>query len=80
MFLLAERNAVAHVPAEVMSEAERFIWLLEDSMEFISARIITVIRRYRQVLLPPMFGALTKFANEAEYFWHTPGRTGGSAF
>ncbi len=80
MFLLTERNAVAHVPAEVMSEAEGFMWLLEDSMEFIGTRIITVIRRYRQILRPPTFGALTKFASEAEYFWHTPGRTDGPAF
>ena len=27
-----------------------------------------------------MFGALVKFAREAEYSWHTPGHTGGTAF
>ncbi|MBU6448001.1 MAG: arginine decarboxylase [Rhodospirillales bacterium] len=80
VFLLAERNDAAHVPAEVMGEADGFIWLLEDSMEFISGRILAAIRRYHAQLLPPMFGALTKFANEAEYSWHTPGHTGGSAF
>ena len=80
VFLLAERNDAAHVPAEVMSEADGFIWLLEDSMEFISSRILAAVRRYRAQLLPPLFGALTKFADEAEYSWHTPGHTGGSAF
>ncbi len=80
VFLLAERNDAAHMPAGVMSEADGFIWLLEDSMEFISGRILAAVRRYRQQLLPPMFGALTKFADEAEYSWHTPGHTGGSAF
>ena len=80
VFLLAERNAAAHVPAEVMSEVDGFIWPLEDSMEFISSRILAAIRRYRAQLLPPLFGALTKFASEAEYSWHTPGHTGGSAF
>ncbi len=80
VFLLAERNAAAHVPADVMGEVDGFIWPLEDSMEFISARILAAIRRYRAQLLPPLFGALTKFASEAEYSWHTPGHTGGSAF
>ena len=47
VFLLAERNDAAHVPAEVMSEADGFIWLLEDSMEFISSRILAAVRRYR---------------------------------
>ena len=80
VFLLAERNDAALVPAEVMSEVDGFIWPLEDSMEFISSRILAAMRRYRAQLLPPLFGALTKFASEAEYSWHTPGHTGGSAF
>ncbi|WP_234730863.1 Orn/Lys/Arg family decarboxylase [Acidocella facilis] len=80
VFLLATREAAPHVPAEVMREADGFIWLLEDSMEFVSTRILEAVRRYRLALLPPMFGALAKFADEAEYSWHTPGHTGGSAF
>ncbi len=80
VFLLAERDDAAHVPAEVMAEADGFIWLLEGSMEFVSSRILAAMRRYRQELLPPMFGALIRFADEAEYSWHTPGHTGGAAF
>ncbi|MGE4483425.1 Orn/Lys/Arg decarboxylase N-terminal domain-containing protein [Acidocella sp.] len=80
VFLLAERNDAAHVPAEVMAEVDEFIWLLEDTMEFISERVVAAVQRYRAELLPPMFGALIKFAREAEYSWHTPGHTGGTAF
>lgn len=80
VFLLAERSDAAHVPAEVMEQADEFIWLLEDTMEFISERIVAAVQRYRAALLPPMFGALVKFAREAEYSWHTPGHTGGTAF
>jgi arginine decarboxylase len=80
VFLLAERSDAAHVPAEVMEEADEFIWLLEDTMQFISERIVAAVQRYRAALLPPMFGALIKFAKEAEYSWHTPGHTGGTAF
>ena len=80
VFLLAERSDAAHVPAEVMEEADEFIWLLEDTMQFISERIVAAVQRYRAALLPPMFGALVAFAKEAEYSWHTPGHTGGTAF
>lgn len=80
VFLLADRNDAAHVPAEVLEEADEFIWLLEDTMQFISERIVAAVQRYRAALLPPMFGALIKFAKEAEYSWHTPGHTGGTAF
>ena len=80
VFLLAERSDAAHVPAEVMEQADEFIWLLEDTMEFISERIVAAVQRYRAALLPPMFDALVKFAREAEYSWHTPGHTGGTAF
>ena len=80
VFLLAERNDAAQIPVTVMREADEFIWLLDDTMEFISERIVASVRRYREQLLPPMFAALVKFTREAEYSWHTPGHTGGTAF
>lgn len=80
VFLLAEREDASHIPADVMAEADEFIWLLQDTMEFISERIVAAVERYRAQLLPPMFGALVKFSREAEYSWHTPGHTGGTAF
>jgi arginine/lysine/ornithine decarboxylase len=80
VFMLAERNDAALIPAEVMSETDEFIWPLEDTMEFISERVVAAVRRYREQLLPPMFGALVRFAAKAEYSWHTPGHTGGTAF
>ena len=80
VFLLAERGDATRIPVEVMSETDEFVWLLEDTMEFISERIMAAARRYRARILPPMFGALMSFAAEAEYSWHTPGHTGGTAF
>ena len=34
------------------------------------------IRRYLEVMLPPLAAALMKFSQEYEYSWHTPGHTG----
>jgi arginine/lysine/ornithine decarboxylase/CheY-like chemotaxis protein len=80
VFLLAERDEAAQIPAAVMRQADEFIWLLDDTMEFIAGRILAAIRRYREQLRPPLFAALVKFTGEAEYSWHTPGHMGGTAF
>ncbi len=80
VFLLAERSAASELPLEVMAEADDYIWLLEDTPEFISGRIVAAIQRYRSAVLPPMFKALARFAQVYEYSWHTPGHTGGTAF
>ncbi len=80
IFLLSLRSAASDIPFEAMIKADDFIWLLEDSMDFISGRITTALARYRQSVLPPMFAALVAFARTSEYSWHTPGHTGGTGF
>lgn len=80
VFVLAERSTAALIPAPSMMQVDDFIWLLEDTPDFISGRILAAIRRYQAQLLPPMFRALVNFAATYEYSWHTPGHTGGTAF
>lgn len=80
IFIMSSRNIASQLPINVLDKASDFIWLLEDTSDFISGRIQAAIKRYRQFILPPMFGALAKFAKVHEYSWHTPGHTGGTAF
>ncbi|WP_323565718.1 MULTISPECIES: Orn/Lys/Arg decarboxylase N-terminal domain-containing protein [unclassified Pseudomonas] len=80
IFLLADRNSAATIPLDAMQKSDDFIWLLEDTTAFISGRIVAAIQRYREAVLPPMFGALVRFSQVYEYSWHTPGHTGGTAF
>ncbi|MGV8920876.1 MAG: Orn/Lys/Arg decarboxylase N-terminal domain-containing protein [Pseudomonas sp.] len=80
VFLLSDRSTVASIPLPVMQHADDFIWFPEDTYAFLSGRILAAIERYRQAVLPPMFGALIKFARTYEYSWHTPGHAGGTAF
>jgi len=80
IFLMAERSSAASLSARVMQDADDFIWLLEDTAEFIAGRILAAMRRYGEQLLPPMFAALVRFAEVHEYSWHTPGHAGGTAF
>lgn len=80
VFLISDRSTASNVPLIVMQHADDFIWLPEDTSRFLSGRIMAAIERYRQAVLPPMFGALLKFARTYEYSWHTPGHAGGTAF
>ncbi|ORM65483.1 arginine decarboxylase [Pantoea rodasii] len=80
VFLISDRTTAATIPLVVMQHADDFIWLPEDTSRFISGRILAAIERYREAVLPPMLGALLKFARTYEYSWHTPGHAGGTAF
>ncbi len=80
VFLLADRSVASTVPIISMSKVDDFVWLLEDTADFIGGRVQAAIEKYRANLLPPMFRALAKFARVHEYSWHTPGHTGGTGF
>ncbi len=80
IFLMSSKNFASDIPTHVLEQVSDFIWLLEDTLDFISGRIQSAIKRYRRDILPPMFKALAKFAKVHEYSWHTPGHTGGTAF
>jgi len=70
----------SRVPLEFVENIDGFIWLPEDSPEFIAGRIQAAAKRYLDSILPPFFGAMVNFADTHEYSWHTPGHTGGTAF
>ncbi|MEO8935344.1 MAG: Orn/Lys/Arg decarboxylase N-terminal domain-containing protein [Burkholderiaceae bacterium] len=80
IFLLAASGAVSDMSADVLSEVNDYVWLFEDTPDFIGGRVVAAIDRYRATLLPPMFKALANFAHHYEYSWHTPGHAGGTAF
>jgi len=80
IFLMAERGEASAIPVEVMGMVDEFIWTLEDTAAFVGGRISAAIRRYLDVMMPPLAAALMKFTLDYEYSWHTPGHQGGTAF
>ena len=80
VFLLATSGSLAEVPPGVLEQVNDYIWLFEDTPDFVGGRVVAAIDRYRATLLPPMFKALAAFAGTYEYSWHTPGHSGGTAF
>ena len=80
IFLMAERGEASAIPIEVMQMVDEFVWTLEDTAAFVGGRVAAAVRRYVEVMLPPLAAALMRFSQEYEYSWHTPGHTGGTAF
>ena len=80
IFLMAERGEASSIPIDVMEMVDEYIWTLEDTAAFVGGRVVAAIRRYLEVMLPPLAAATVKFSQEYEYSWHTPGHTGGTAF
>src|SRR5204862_3829440 len=71
IFLMAERDEASSIPIDVMQMVNEFIWTLEDTAAFVGGRVAAAMRRYLDVLLPPLAAALMKFNQDYEYSWHT---------
>jgi CheY-like chemotaxis protein len=61
IFLMAERGEATSIPVDVMEMVDEFIWTLEDTAAFVGGRVLAAIRRYLEILLPPLALALMKF-------------------
>lgn len=82
VFLMADRAETArNLTGELLSLANEFVWLYEDSPVFIAGRIEAAIARSRETLLPPLMAAIWQY-NEShhEYSWAAPGHQGGIGF
>ncbi|CAI1928844.1 arginine decarboxylase [Serratia quinivorans] len=81
VFLLSDRGTVTkELSLDMMEQIDEFAWILEDSADFIAGRIMAAIRRYRQLLLPPLMSAIMKYNQTHEYSWAVPGHQGGVGF
>ena len=81
VFLLAERaTATRTITIEVAEMVDEFVWMLEDTPDFLAGRVLAAIGRYREQLLPPYAKALADYARLREHSWSAPGHQGGIAF
>jgi arginine decarboxylase len=80
LVLMAERERLDEVPTAVIRQCDGFVYLLDDTPDWVAGRLRDRALGYRRELAPPMFSGLVQFARTHEYSWHTPGHEGGSAF
>ena len=65
---------------EIAEMVDEFVWLLEDTADFVAGRVMAAIQRYRAQLLPPYARALAGTRRLREHSWSAPGHQGGIAF
>ena len=77
LWLMADRTSLEDIPTSVTDLSDEYVYLLDDTADWIAGRLLDGAARYRAAILPPMFAALVDFAGTHEYSWHTPGHEGG---
>ena len=65
---------------EIAEMVDEFVWLLEDTADFVAGRVMAAIHRYQAQLLPPYARALAVYSQLREHSWSAPGHQGGIAF
>ncbi|MDD1759571.1 MAG: hypothetical protein LUQ44_03105, partial [Methanothrix sp.] len=80
IFLTADKTQLRDIPLEIINEVHEYIYLVQDTSDFIAGRVDFATRRYYEELLPPYFGQLKKFTEDAAYSWDAPGHMGGVAY
>ena len=81
VFLMAETSAATgEITEDAMVMVDEFVWMLEDTADFIAGRVVAAVDRYREQLLPPFASALARYSRLREHSWSAPGHQGGIAF
>ncbi|TCV94542.1 arginine decarboxylase [Luteibacter rhizovicinus] len=80
VFLYGERRTIEQIPAKLLGRVHSFVFLYEDTKNFIARQVMRAADDYMGKLLPPFFKALIQHTAQSNYSWHTPGHGGGVAF
>ncbi len=80
IFLYGERRMPADPPIALMQQIDGYLYVHDDSPEFMAGYVSSAIHRYLEAMLPPFFRALVRYTDAAKYSWHTPGHGCGVAF
>ena len=61
----------------MLSEADGYVFLAEETPDFIAKNLISRLKQYAETLRTPFFGALVDYAEEGNQLWTCPGHNGG---
>jgi ornithine decarboxylase len=77
ILVLVRRKRLEDVPVEVLNDVDGYIFLAEETPEFIAKNLVSRLRNYAESLKTPFFGALVDYAEEGNQLWTCPGHNGG---
>ncbi len=75
--VLVRRQRLEDIPVDVMREIDGYIFLAEETPEFIAKNLVSRLKQYADTLKTPFFGALVDYAEEGNQMWTCPGHNGG---
>ncbi|WP_341703600.1 Orn/Lys/Arg decarboxylase N-terminal domain-containing protein [Ferrovibrio sp.] len=75
--ILVRRQRLEDIPVEVMREVDGYIFLAEETPEFIAKNLVSRLKQYAETMKTPFFGALVDYAEEGNQLWTCPGHNGG---
>ncbi|AKJ70353.2 amino acid decarboxylase [Pandoraea thiooxydans] len=77
IFILVERHRLEEVPVGVLGQVTGYVFLEEDTPEFVARNLASHLRTYAETLKTPFFGAMVDYADQANQMWTCPGHNGG---
>ena len=75
--ILVRRKRLEDIPVEVMDYIDGYIFLSEETPDFIARNLVSRLKQYAETLKTPFFGALVDYAEEGNQLWTCPGHDGG---
>ncbi len=75
--LLIRRKRFEDIPVEVLDYIDGYVFLAEETPEFIAKNLVSRLKQYADTLKTPFFGALVDYGEEGNQLWTCPGHNGG---
>jgi len=75
--ILVRRKRFEDIPVEVLDFIDGYVFLAEETPEFIAKNLVSRLKQYAETLKTPFFGALVDYAEEGNQLWTCPGHNGG---
>src|SRR5664280_2419572 len=75
--ILVRRKRLEDIPIEVLDYIDGYIFLAEETPDFIARNLVSRLKQYAETLKTPFFGALVDYAEQGNQLWTCPGHNGG---
>jgi ornithine decarboxylase len=80
VFVLVRRQRLEEVAVEVMNQVTGYVFLAEETPDFIARNLVSHLRHYAASLKTPFFGRMVDYAEEGNQLWTCPGHNGGAFY
>jgi hypothetical protein len=77
IIVLVRRHRLEDIPVKVLDDVDGFIFLAEETPDFIARNLVSSLHQYADSLKTPFFGALVDYSEQGNMLWTCPGHNGG---